>query len=387
MNKKGAIFHWVMFGLVAAIGLFYILTFDLSVATQTRGGWQLTTIRAFQEAEADLLAIDQTVKDAVNEIVTGFDITGDLGCGQYNGVALWNNKESFCQLKVDQKLKSKFNNLVKDKTKIPYQEIIISGNEISGKAEKMKTISSATEFIPTEEKSAGLFKSYQSFLIPPFHLEYKYNPGFIVEIGTTLGEYSALYDKARQLVNTCKNENELKKCLDENKGNWKYSVCQNSIYVEENRQVHFCVSGINIEYDFALDFSSNMALSVDKAEAETKADSYEISFEKDETADSYKVYYTDYLNLESKTGTADEVFTQVPTGLLYSWYFWQINKVDIINDCTSKEVGKAYICGDNILYVVDKNILSQEYGENYLFAVTTLKAGTESEIESFIKIG
>jgi len=231
MNKKAGIVHWIVFGVVAAIGFFLLLNADLEAGIQTKGAWQISYLRAFQDAEKDLLLIDQTTREAVKltaESLTTESLAGDLGCGKDNGYTLWNNKEGFCNLKIEDKFKEKFNSLVEEKTKIKYDEFIISQDEIVGKSNQQKAILSSFELIPIEDKSAGMFTDYKSFIIKPFYLRYEYNPSFRVKATGKFAEFKLLFSQAQILVDECKSKSDLKNCLDQQKEtNWHYSSCLN----------------------------------------------------------------------------------------------------------------------------------------------------------------
>ncbi|PIZ51471.1 hypothetical protein COY27_03710 [Candidatus Woesearchaeota archaeon CG_4_10_14_0_2_um_filter_33_13] len=398
INKKGAFFHWIIFGVVAAIGLYFVLSIDVNVTGQnTKGVWQLSYVRATQDAQKDLLEIDQTARNAIALAVNNIgkeQLAKDLGCGVVKGYPVWNNKKGFCELKLDETIKADINKLIINKTNVPYEEIIYSEGAIIGKTNERKVIGSSLGVIPTSTKTAGLFTTYESYLIKPFELRYEYNPGFRVKVGSSFGKaYETIKEQAKSLLINCSTELNLKDCLDKNKLNtWHYTYCEKDYFAQEGRVVPFCVKTDGQgDYKLALDFISEGTLAVTGISTEFDKDQNltTISFELYPGIKDYTIYYTNWLIAQSQIPPAKkaaEIFYTMPSGEGFDYFQKSINfsLASFDNNCpVNKEPNNVYLCSNMVMYSFIDNSLNTG---NYLFAVIAIQDAQETTITSFTSL-
>lgn len=236
MSRRGAIFHWIIFGIVAAIGLFFLLTGSFTPSTEVRGEWHFNFVHdAVYAAEVDLLALDQDARDFGQELALTLAENGgfreDSTCGKYNEKQLWNDKENWCLLNVKNRVRALYQEHFLPRT----VEITFVDNAVIGKSGR-KTIDLSQKYIQN----------------------YTYDYDFTVDLGYNFEEYLLLEQDARALVTLCKNSNNLTECLEQKPLYWDF--CDAEI---TSTKVAFCVSspvdavidGKPVKYQFALDFS------------------------------------------------------------------------------------------------------------------------------------
>lgn len=384
LNKKAAVFHWIVFIVLAAMAVIYIFSYDLEVA-EYKGAWQLSYLRAFQASEKNLLFLDQEMKQNAEKVVQNLPETlfsSDLGCGVYENVAVWNKKNDFCLLEPEKKFVVAFKALLGEKEAM-YPEIKVGVNEVLGISKEKNVIGSSLDLIPTDRTSAGLFTYYDTFTIKPFYMKYKYNPSFRVKANLSFEEYKELEVKAKKLVGKCQNEPELKSCLEQHKNKaWKFSSCSSGNYSSVDRKVLFCTLIKAQEVKFAMDFTSEKVSPPSDVDTETVTNGVLITFPKNELADSYVIHYTDWSIATQKVpDTAENIFYGVPTFNLYQ-------KVTLTNPNTEncpvdKLPGEVYLCSGKINYILD----DAQLASGMYVGVAAVKDGAESQINEFVVAG
>ncbi len=385
-NKKGALFHWIVFGVLAALGLFFILSSNFDSGIQLQGMWQLTFVRAAQESDRNLLVVDNAATQSLNKIVknVALDVSSqDLGCGKLDTVSLWNDKDRFCELKVSDTLLNQFNGVMQKEVGLTYEGVFLSEGFLRGKTDKRQIISSSLSVIPTVQQSASLFTQYDTLTLKPFYLRYEYNPSFMVKADDAFGEYNNLFKESHKLVEECQNVKDLHLCLDKMKKNkFHYVSCDRERYEESERKVLFCVSSSK-EYDFALDFTPLLPFPAEDVALSFVGSDVMVSFTSVQPAESYKIYYTNWPQAGANVpGTAQDIFSLMPSGFSY---FQGLAIISSINaDCPDdKKIGESYLCNGKIVYVLHDFRLEQ--GKDYFFAVSSMKDGKESLITAFVK--
>lgn len=390
LNKRGFIaLHWIILVVVAAIGMFFLVMFDIDTGTNIKGVWQLSFVRATLDAEKDLLMIDAVARESVAQAVKELpqqELAQDFGCGIYEGYALWNKREKFCELIIGDAIKNNINTKIKDKTKITYDEIIYSETGIVGKTGQTKVISSSFEFIPTEKKSAGLFKEYDSFLIEPFYLRYEYNPGFRVKLSSEFGkQYDLMKSEAKKLLEKCRGSGDLRYCLEQNRAvNWKfYSCVGEEDYKQEERKVAFCVKSGESEYRLALDFTPTVPLSPGGLTAVYSEGKTSIAFNWISGVSSYKLIYTNWENIVGVAKlplSEEDAFWAKPAEKYH--YSLDLEMQDLCPE--EKEVNKAYWCEGKVRVVLDDARLVA--GEKVFFGVVSVAGEEKSEIGEWAEL-
>ncbi len=367
MNKKAALMHWIIFGVLAALGLFFVLTMNVDSGTEQKGLWQVSFIRAFQDAEKDILSSQQTTQDLIGieaKKIIENSLKGDLGCGTWFQVSVLNNRDDFCEFKAVKELEQKLNSST--------QQDFNDNNAIG---------------------SYDSLNNFDNYIGDKFYFQYYYSSRFEADLAFYLKELNQIKKDAKSIVNTCRNKNDLKPCLDENKkDSWYYDSCQNESFVEIDRKIIFCrVGQDNIEKRFALDFTPSLSLAVYGVTVTQKNDNdFEVKFPIQQTAENYIVYYTDYLPLKSKTGQASQIFSQVPLGAGFFKESKKIAKNEIVNDPNKclvgavKEDQKAYLCNNEIIINFDKNTFYKQR-DSYLFTVTSTLGTKESAVVKMVE--
>ena len=88
MNKKGALFHWIVLGILLATGIFFLNISDGVTEIQVKGAWPLSFVDEFVlQAESDLLQQDTAVIEISQNVL--LDIAKQP-CGHF--YAEWNTQ-------------------------------------------------------------------------------------------------------------------------------------------------------------------------------------------------------------------------------------------------------------------------------------------------------
>ncbi|MBI4980026.1 hypothetical protein HZC30_00545 [Candidatus Woesearchaeota archaeon] len=383
MNKTAAVFHWIVFIVLAAMALIYIFSADLEIA-EYKGAWQLSYLRAFQASEKNLLFLDQEMTQNAEKVAKNLPaalFSSELGCGMYESIAVWNKKSDFCLIEPEKKFVEAFKALLGEKEAM-YSNFTVGVNEIVGISQNKSIVGSSLDLIPTERRSATWFTSYDAFTIKPFYLKYEYAPSFRVKVNLSFEEYKELEVQAKKLVGKCQNEPELKSCLEQNKNKaWKLGSCGSESYSNAARKVLFCTLIKAQETKFALDFTSEKVSPPSDVDAEAVADGFLITFPQNELADSYVIHYTDWSIAPQKVpNTADNIFFGVPTFNLYQ----QVALIPPADEnCpVDKLPGETYLCSGKINYILDDAQLTS----GMYVGVAAVKDGVESQINEFVVI-
>ena len=240
MNKKGAVFHWIVFGILAALAIFLMSTKTSFVTTELKGDWQMDFLKN-NYLEAEKAKLKTTI--AAQEI--GKKTAIELGkkgghliaspCGQHQGKNLWNGPGQAC-----------FPNINESLEKYAIQEF-------QAKGKKMFNISYADDdFLGTGEEKT----------IKTSNANYTYKEEFIINIKYSFDDYKEIIKQAQILLTKCKPQENLQACI-KLPNEWKIGNCQTSQAIS-GRILSFCVkatSELAIEHHFALDFTSNQQVS------------------------------------------------------------------------------------------------------------------------------
>ena len=239
-DKKGSYFHWiVLFGLMSAVAIFLFFgRTEIVSGPSVKGEWQLDFLKNnYLPAEKDLLDYDIAARKIGRETIAeiaqngGYSSGETSACGKNSdNVNFWNDADTVCFPQAQEPAESLA--LEKINKKFPDNEF------------------SSVMF--TEKLFLG---NGQKNEITADNAKYIYDTGFAVDVGYSFAEYETLKSEAAILIGLCWDAENLKDCLDENKGLWKYSSCNLENYRGENRKVSFCYDRNGIEYRFALDFN------------------------------------------------------------------------------------------------------------------------------------
>lgn len=234
MNKKGAVLHWVVFGLLFALGIFLISVATTDLGLKVKGQWSLTFLEQnYLEAEKELLKLNIVARKIglgmAQELAEKGGYLQTSSCGSLNQIPLWNKGSDACFPQVKDKATGIAKERLKEELKKEFSEIGFKDNLFFGKGGK-KTISSEVG-------------------------SYTYDEAFVADLGYSFDEYQELEEKSRELIIRCKSENDLNKCLQTLPAKWVIGDCEKPGSVS-GRQVPFCVESVQeIKYKFALDFT------------------------------------------------------------------------------------------------------------------------------------
>lgn len=237
MNKRGAVFHWVLFGILIALAIILSASKTGFVTTELKGQWPIDFLKNnYFEAQTDNLKFTVLGKE-VGSITAielgkngGFNLTSISDCGKHKGKNLWNKVDRFCYPEHIQQVKSEAIKQFKDKG-VVMNEIFFAGTTFMGFGEEQ-----------TIDNEYG---------------KYTYKNQFLIDIGYDFNEYDILFQQASNLLVKCQGVQDLDLCL-QLPVNWYVEECGNSQPIVDAK-VAFCAKGserLAVEHHFALDFTS-----------------------------------------------------------------------------------------------------------------------------------
>lgn len=372
MNKKAALLHWIVFGVIASVALFLILSESFAVSSQVKGQWQIDFLENYvYRAEVDLLQLNADVQQLMGEIIVQLAQRGGHNsisyCGEHEAISLWNNGQEWCFPNVKEQAKLLLLLQLKLKpafTNIQDSGVVIQDNAVRGQG-PLKQL-----------KSQGKYAQ-----------QYTYHYDFNAPLGYSFGEYTTLLEEAQKLVNDCRNVKYLASCLEKRPSHWQ--SCPEKV---DGRVVSFCIDSPSntqiknrmLQYKIALDFTPTTPFIVEELVVERKENLLEIRFVSDRNPEQFKIYYTDWSAVEEKSGNPVIVFQD------FTEAFGNFKKEIIIQNsqtehCPIEKIPEeVYRCDKFIAYLLDDAALTE--GRDYYFAVTAVKESKESEIAQFVKV-
>lgn len=385
MDKKGAIFHWIIVGALVAFGIFFIYFSQVDLAQQVKGQWQINFLeKVYLPAQKEELRIEVQAREIGREVERELALKGGFlessPCGVLHeensdaikDINVWNTKERFCFPNYQANAVVLAQKGLKEKLgEYSYSLVQFLGQKFVGKGEKK----------PFTKGNATYF----------------YDSSFGVNTGFDMGRYDTLREEAKFLLVKCQNEEALIDCVQKNlPAEWKLGKCGGE-WEGGGRRLPFCISVVAIngasnsnleplQYQLGLDFESTSVRSVSGVEVIRTEKGAEVTFNPVSSADSYKIYFSDDLTRAGKVGTVGEVF-----GGVASFNFVE-QKVLLVRDtilseeaCRDIELrlgGKGYFCPSKIIYVLwDERLLEGEH----TFSVTAVKSGEESDVLEVVK--
>jgi len=251
MNKKGTIIHWIIFGVFAALGTVFLFSSSSGFDLHPYGTWQASLIHVQQDAEVNLMYLNQVARVAASDAVNNYQqkiFENDVGCGLFAGLPLWNS-DQFCVEQMDIEYLELFKKSFQEKVTTPHNlNYDNTGQFILGKSEqKLKIIEKP---VNAKLDSASPYLR-QIASLPPFKTEYEVSSAFRIALPEEFIEIKETIDFARLLYLACKNKQDLKACLDKNRRDLKYFNClTDSPYQEDGRKVIFCKDGEKFVLEF-----------------------------------------------------------------------------------------------------------------------------------------
>jgi len=382
MDKKGIVIHIILFGILLALGIFFV-TSNSNQPALLKGEWATSFLKEnYLESQKVLLQNDATAKNVGSELALDLAAQGGFispsECGMIDNHNLWNSLSRWCIPDIS-------NNLAQQATQKFKQRL--PGSKFYG-----------INFSSTFFYGKGLPKTIKSAAGT-----YTFNDDFSVDLGYPFSEYQDIEEEARILVAKCSNSLELKTCLDENRDDtrWFYTNCNNPDYQEDERKVSFCVisprratlldfrtfkeqSGYTrlVQYNLALDFSRTAVGGIGVFNVAQYQDTnyFQITFARSPAADGYNVYYTDWSDVTGRKGAPENVFLSLLETVNFKGTANLENSQE--ENCPATlQPGQTYLCNGKITYLISDSRFEPD--TNYFFTVTTVSLNQESRIEYF----
>ena len=414
LGKKGEVLHYLPLIMMLALGIYlmFFISSNTKEAIEEKGVASLEFLELFREVQKRQLQIEYTGQKVaiatLNDYLSG-KVSGD--CGEMDGVRLLIGQEDYCRLTVDEFVETFGVNY-----SLAYNELYPTENIVTsfiGKDENKVTMNKSL-FIKAPEQDYifsyggmsgdnilhGIASKKNEYMNEGVLASYSIEPSFDIRLDLELEDnFSKLFSDSISLVSACANSLVLQDCLDQEViGNsdyseWEYGVCEFQGYNEKNRVATFCVesemqvfnSGIveTLKYSFALDFTpfesfvvENLQVSYDPLDPLL---GYDLWFDAQDTASSYKIYITDYV-IPDFIGSADEFELQRINSDTFEFVEISVDSLDA--NCPEPPVVEVgYSCADQVRYVYPLDALIS--GETYYFAVTSLIGDKESQISGF----
>ncbi len=376
LNKKGALYHWILIALIPAIAIFIYLSVDLPTYG-AKGTWAISVERASILAQTDTLSIENQARQVLKTVSLDIEeqaLLQDYGCGTYRGRSVLNNQQGPCQItpKLQTDFQEKANREVTRVVDIPFN-IIFSNGKIIGTATQPKTIGSF-DAIPMRESDASNELVYS---IRPFKLEYNYLPSF--EITTPLFEKINKYRQdAPKIVQTCQNQESVLTCeLD------TYTIC--NVEIKNNKRLALICEKGTQDGIFALDLTPTAPIPISEYTVEESDSTFTFKIPTDTLVDGYNLYLTnaDRIALEfNQPKDPTEIFSTISEN--FNEFYIKIPlTLEQANLCPqNKENNKPYLCANELYYIINNEKIIP--GETYYIGITSTKNQKESTLD-FVK--
>lgn len=387
MNKKAALIHWTLLGVLLALAIFFAVSKVGQLGVEKKGQWSFDFLeKSYLPLQEKMLEEEMVMKNlatnAAWKLTEKGGFNGESPCGTQYGFNLWNKEEQWC---------------------------FPQPNETAATL----VLEKATSKLPERKLEKAYFKEMALFWEAPVLSItsaggiYSLKGPFAVDLGYSFEDYVFLEEEAKRLVATCAGESNVLSCLDvQKKEYWQYGSCseEGKKIVQEGRIVLFCVKSPKlyslpvgeeylrekklVTYNFALDFTSAVPLAVSGLEVKKLSESQEqLEFGVEAGVSSYNLYYTNWPSVADKVpGKASEIFQDMPTSAAFGYFKKSVAiNVPAGEDCpVDKLAGQAYRCGEKAVYVLEDGELVSS-AELY-FGVAAVKEGVEGEIKEMVKV-
>ena len=368
-GKKGALFHWIVFGMLAALAFFLIFSNLINLSTEPIGKLSLDFVNdPFYASEINNLELEAEAIKLSNDIylqmalVGGFD--KELGPAYEQTFYGWNRENEALFPDVEANFISLFKKKTSKTFNINIQEVKVLNNELIVKIEPIENKTSKTT--------------------------YTYNPSFRIKV-SPLDEYKTLFNEAIKIIDSCNKKKDLYSCLNNIKPkHWKVGSCKKEVFLPiQDREVSFCVESPQntklknskgedkpLQYRLLLDFKGG-PLEIEYLDAVQykKQKNYVVSFRSDPKIKNYVLYYT---NQEIPLDKLPEYSKNLEIG---DSLFMESKNLKSIKECPplNHETEVAYTCNGIISYVL------LEERPDLFFGVAQVINGKEEKINQFVK--
>ena len=406
MNKKGTVLHWIIFGILVALAVFFVMSKTGIIKQEPKAYWSLHFLKNnYLEAEKILLSYESIeriiAKDTIQELAQngGLQKTEISNCGTLQNINLWNNNNQWCMPDAPKNFSTSATAQLN--TKLPqlkFTNLQFNKNTFSAKA-------------PKQPLHTLLLKQHNF----PSDQTYFYDPSFAIELSYSLDEYTQLQSEAKLLVEKCRNTQEFLTCIEQAKPtHWHPGFCDQTKNPKKqsnpkptgpstiDRKTIFCVQSPNgytlntgqanvkenIIYTFALDFTPSSLLPVQDTPItylEAK-EMYHFQFTHNPIAQGYKIYYTNWLIIKDNTpGNAQDIFSSVPKDPALGFYETTFINTANLQPCVTQvdaQPNQAYLCQNKIQYYLSNPQLKKDI--SYIAGITAHTDKEESLLTNFV---
>src|SRR3989338_4067197 len=228
-HKKGTIIHWILLGVIFALGVFFFASKSNLLSIAPKGQWQLDFLQEnYVAAEKELLKTSVVGKNVGSQIALdlarhgGYLAGQESSCGMVRGIPFWNHRETFCLPPTEENVKL----LAASKIR----------QEIPGK-----------QFSDFGFEGPLFFARGTKETIRSSLARYTYENSFAVNLQYSFEEYTQLELEAALLLEQCRDARNLTACIALNHAShWTSGRCDGRPSEElSERQVLFCVNSPN----------------------------------------------------------------------------------------------------------------------------------------------
>ncbi len=401
MNKKGTVLHWVIFGILVALAVFFVMSKTGIIKQDSKGYWSLHFLKNnYLEAEKILLAQESIERDIAKDTILELAQNGGLqktelsACGTLQQINLWNTKDHWCPLDPSANFSSHASAQLKQKIpSIAFNNIGYTKNTFHAKAkpQQLRTLLLKQANFPSDQN-------------------YFYNPSFAIELSYSFDDYTQVQNEAKLIVEQCRNTQDHLTCIDKTKPtHWHTGFCDNQQQkptgpATTDRKTIFCVQSPNgytlptttanqlqsLFYTFALDFTPSALLPIQDTTITYLADknSYQIQFSPNPQAQGYKLYYTNWLIIKDNVpGKPQDIFSTIPQDPALAFYATLDLKITNLLPCTTPtdaQPNQAYLCQNKIHYYLTDPKLKQDI--SYILGITAYTDKEESQLTNFVDL-
>ncbi|MBI2573374.1 hypothetical protein HYV86_05920 [Candidatus Woesearchaeota archaeon] len=400
LHKKGTVAFLIVFVIFASIGLFVVLNYKgMDEIPHVKGEWQYKYLEEYAyRAAKDQYVFEKKVLE--NSLLTQEKIystlpSHDTGCGTYASFARWNMKEKMCfpriydefveamQQQLAQQVDREITLEQKNGVMVASMEHYLTAPRVEYLAPaRIQSRPSATKIDPRSAPFWDTITPKAAFDTTAARKEYTTQLVSRVTLPTQLAELDAVFAQTAQLLSACRNQEDLKKCLDANRAQrWQYGNCNVPEFTSQGRDVLFCYVFFNSDqgYPFVLDFTPTNALPVTLSKVVQTAQGYTVHFPYDQDALSFTIYYTNVDSLVGYSGSASQIIVLEQTGQI-------LGKEEFVNgpfieSCDAPQLHEPHICNNELRYLI-----APVQPDTYYFAATRTKEKDESLINGFVGI-
>ena len=218
MDKKGALFHWIILGILVAVGTFFVWSSATSSAFLVKGLWhtdflQETVVEQQKEQVLTDLIARRTAQEALLDYTNSGGILERNECSVAEPFPLWNTKDMWCLPNIQEDFVTDYSQKLGQTVLGQFSNILLKGSTVRAGGEEIQ------------------FQRDK-----PFYIEYSPKIGLSIDTGYSTAEFDLITAGAQDLVKKCQNRKDLENCISAfelNHNNWNRNICDS----EEDRLI------------------------------------------------------------------------------------------------------------------------------------------------------